>query len=199
MIRMLAAAVMAPLLLAGSFLAVPVLSIGGGAVSPVAIPFGGDCAEVVDNPDFRMSGDPRIYNQPGYRVRPHVHAAGQVLRSLGFRYGLGGADAHNWNPRSDHPLGLALDLNTPTMGRFPSAAVKAELDGWNRWLIANRDALAVKYTIWYGMYYSPATNWQGRPYGGGNVYDPRSATGGHFDHIHASFTASPGTGPLVWC
>ena len=54
-----------------------------------------------------------------------------------------------------------------------------------------RAALQVKYLIWQGRYWDPSVrddpgNW-GTRYTGGGIYDVRSATGGHFDHVHASF------------
>ena len=65
--------------------------------------------------------------------------------------------------------------------------------GWEvaDWLRANAGPLQVKYLIWQGRYWDPSVrdepgNW-GIRYTGGGIYDVRSATGGHFDHVHASF------------
>ena len=49
----------------------------------------------------------------------------------------------------------------------------------------------MKYLIWQGRYWDPGVrdepgSWGAR-YTGGGIYDVRSATGGHFDHVHASF------------
>lgn len=100
-------------------------------------------------------------------------------------------DRHAWNPASDHPKGRACDFMVTTPGRF---AEGAELDGgWRlaRWLRANAAALHVSYLIWQGRYWDPTVHddpgsW-GVRYTGAGIYDVRTATGGHFDHVHASF------------
>ncbi len=100
-------------------------------------------------------------------------------------------DAHAWNPTSDHSKGRACDFMVTTPGTF---AKGAELDhGWTiaNWLRANAGPLQVKYLIWQGRYWDPSVkdqsgNW-GRAYTGGGVYNVRDATGGHYDHVHASF------------
>jgi len=51
------------------------------------------------------------------------------------------------------------------------------------------NALQVRYLIWQGRIWSPDggdQNGWGRPYTGGGIYDATDATGGHYDHIHAS-------------
>lgn len=109
---------------------------------------------------------------------------GPVIRSAGCW------DAHAWNPRSDHPRGRACDLFPTAPGRF---AKGAELDaGWRvaRWYADHAAALKIRYLIWQGRYWAPGVadrdGW-GRRYSGGGVYDARSATGGHYDHVHVSF------------
>ena len=70
----------------------------------------------------------------------------------------------------------------------------AERDnGWElaEWLRTNAAALQVKYLIWQGRYWAPGGRdepgaW-GTRYTGGGIYDVHSATGGHYDHVHASF------------
>lgn len=100
-------------------------------------------------------------------------------------------DAHAWNPTSDHSKGKACDFMVTTPGTF---AKGAELDhGWTiaNWLRANAGPLQVKYLIWQGRYWDPSVKDQagswGRVYTGGGVYNVRDATGGHYDHVHASF------------
>jgi hypothetical protein len=99
-------------------------------------------------------------------------------------------DPHTWNPSSDHPRGNACDLFPTRAGTFPTGA---DLDnGWRiaTWLRTHAAPLRVKYLIWQGRFWSPATsdagnNW-GESYNGGGIYDVRDATGGHFDHVHVS-------------
>ena len=110
---------------------------------------------------------------------------GSVIHSTGCW------DRHAWNPSSDHSRGKACDFMVTRPGTF---ARDAALDhGWAiaRWLRANAGPLQVKYLIWQGRYWDPSVqddpgNW-GRRYSGGGIYDVRTATGGHYDHVHASF------------
>lgn len=101
-------------------------------------------------------------------------------------------DEHAWNPSSDHPKGRACDLFPGTAGTFPKGA---DLDeGWEiaRWFEANAAPLKVEYLIWQGRYWDPTvkgdgSGW-GRRYTGGGVYDTKDPTGGHYDHVHISFS-----------
>lgn len=109
---------------------------------------------------------------------------GPVIRAAGCW------NEHAWNPHSDHPRGRACDLFATRSGTF---AAGAELEaGWRlaRWYRSNAAALGVKYLIWQGRYWDPEVgdqNGWGRRYTGGGVYDARTATGGHYDHVHVSF------------
>ncbi len=114
----------------------------------------------------------------GWRGGPVIHAAACW-------------DRHAWNPSSDHSRGKACDFMVTRPGTFPQGAERD--NGWKvaDWLRANAGALQVKYLIWQGRYWDPSVrddpgNW-GIRYTGGGIYDVRSATGGHFDHVHASF------------
>ncbi len=100
-------------------------------------------------------------------------------------------DAHAWNPTSDHSRGQACDFMVTEPGTFAGGAERDH--GWAvaNWLRANAGALQVKYLIWQGRYWDPSVQesggeW-GRRYTGGGVYNVRTATGGHYDHVHASF------------
>ena len=114
----------------------------------------------------------------GWQNGPVVHTAGCW-------------DRHAWNPSSDHSRGKACDFMVTRPGTFARAAERD--NGWElaRWLRTNAAALQVKYLIWQGRYWSPGVrdepgSWGAR-YTGGGIYDVRSATGGHYDHVHASF------------
>ncbi len=113
-----------------------------------------------------------------------VHA-GPTLRSAGCW------DAHPWNPSSDHAKGKACDLFPGQPGTFAQGEALAA--GWRvaNWYRTNADALHVKYLIWQGRYWQTGSKdigdgW-GERYDGGGVYDAKSATGGHYDHIHVSY------------
>ena len=103
-------------------------------------------------------------------------------------------DAHAWNPTSDHPRGRACDFFPGTAGVF---AKGAPLDhGWDLayWMQANAGPLKVKYVIWQGRYWDPSdkspgkgSQWGDR-YTGGGVYNTSDPTGGHYDHVHVSFS-----------
>ena len=114
----------------------------------------------------------------GWRGGPVVHAAGCWNR-------------HAWNPSSDHPRGKACDFMVTQPGTFAQGTERDH--GWEvaDWLRANAGALQVKYLIWQGRYWDPSVRddpgeW-GIRYTGDGIYDVGSATGGHFDHVHASF------------
>lgn len=87
---------------------------------------------------------------------------------------------------SEHPLGRACDVTFGNpIGVFPTDAQVAE--GWRMttWLQQHADALYVQYLIWQGHIWSLARDHEGwRPYHGGGMHDPTSATGGHYDHLH---------------
>lgn len=114
----------------------------------------------------------------GWQNGPVVHTAGCW-------------DRHAWNPSSDHSRGKACDFMVTRPGSFAQGAERDH--GWELagWLRTNAAALQVKYLIWQGRYWDPSVRdepgaW-GTRYTGGGVYDVRSATGGHYDHVHASF------------
>ncbi len=114
----------------------------------------------------------------GYRNGPVVHGAGCW-------------SARPASEHSDHSVGRACDLMMTTLGTFAGGTDLA--GGWKvaRWLRANAAALHVEYLIWQGRFWQVGTadapgGW-GVPYDGGGLYDVRSATGGHFDHVHVSF------------
>lgn len=95
-----------------------------------------------------------------------------------------------WSPRtgtkSEHPLGRACD---GTFGNSIGTAAKGPaLDlGWKvtNWLKANAVKLGVEYLIWQGRIWSVTRNSEAwRPYDGGGMHDPKSVTGGHYDHLH---------------
>ncbi len=130
-----------------------------------------------------------------------AHALDEIGRVLGgWRRGpvvgsVGCWDRHAWNPTSDHPLGKACDF-FPAGGKAGQFASGAALDhGWQlaNWLRANAGPLRVHYVIWQGRiweadYPGDFGGW-GHPYDGGGIYNAASATGGHYDHVHASFEA----------
>lgn len=95
------------------------------------------------------------------------------------------------NPTSDHPLGKGCDFFPGDAGAF---AKETDLtNGWRaaQWFRDNAEALQVSYVIWQGRIWSPGDpdrdGW-GLPYTGGGVYDADDPVGGHYDHLHISFT-----------
>ncbi|MBA2309770.1 MAG: heavy metal transporter [Pseudonocardiales bacterium] len=91
---------------------------------------------------------------------------------------------------SDHPLGKGCDFFPGDLGQYANGA---ELErGWQaaKWFRSNAEALQLSYIIWQGRIWFPGSpdhdGW-GRAYSGGGIYDPRDATGGHYDHLHVSF------------
>ncbi|MDP9408202.1 MAG: hypothetical protein M3P95_10140 [Actinomycetota bacterium] len=154
-------------------------AVGGGAAGPVAYT-GGRTGCVL--PDPTGTG--------GCVAGSTWHLLEQVRVGWGAWPG-SCWDEHAWNPRSDHPRGLACDFTVGRLGRRPSAQERARGWGLAEWLLAGADRLAVRYVIFDGLF-CPAGG-ACRPYGGGGVYDPESVTGGHFDHVHVSLRDGNGT------
>ncbi|SMD25537.1 lytic transglycosylase domain-containing protein [Lentzea albidocapillata] len=95
-------------------------------------------------------------------------------------------------PFSDHPTGKACDLFPDRFGVFPAGERLAA--GWRMasWTRAYAGPLKIRYIIWQGRYWDPTTGDQGgwgEKYTGAGVYDVTNPTGGHYDHLHISFTA----------
>lgn len=124
----------------------------------------------------------------GRITRRTLHTYNEINRSFGgWRWGIGCWDPHPWNPTSDHPKGTACDFVIGEIGTRPTQTERAI--GWQlaRWLERHASALGISYLIWDGRIWSAARSGEGwRPYGGGGIYDPRSVTGGHRDHVHVS-------------
>jgi hypothetical protein len=100
-------------------------------------------------------------------------------------------DRHAWNPTSDHAKGRACDLFPGPAGVFAKGSTLEQ--GWRvaNWYRTNASALRVRYLIWQGRYWDPSTKDQrgwGTRYTGGGIYNVKDATGGHYDHVHVSFT-----------
>lgn len=163
------------------------------AGAPDSVPPGG-CPPNVDG----LPGEARPFSgadgytddptSSGHITRRMLHIYDEVQRAFGgWPWGVGCWDPHAWNPTSDHPKGKACDFAVGRIGVFPVAARRAK--GWQlaHWLQANARVLGITYVIWDGRIWSTARSAEGwRLYSGGGIYDPRTPTGGHFDHVHAS-------------
>jgi hypothetical protein len=95
-----------------------------------------------------------------------------------------------WSPHggkeSEHVLGRACD---GTFGNSIGTAAKGQaLDlGWEvtNWLKDHAQELDVEYLIWQGRIWSVERDSEGwRQYDGGDMFDPDTVTGGHYDHVH---------------
>jgi hypothetical protein len=111
-------------------------------------------------------------------VRPHVAQAGHFL---GPKFGIGtiggvGARAN----ASDHPGGLALDFMTRGENGTALADYLSSAANWNHY--------AIKYIIWrQRIRQRPGNGWS-------PMADRGSPTANHMDHVHVSFTGTPGQG-----
>lgn len=113
-------------------------------------------------------------------VKPHVKVAAE---DIGARFGVG--TIHGFGLRdnvSDHPLGLALD--------FMVYQDKRKGDQVAAWCQANASAYGVKNVIWFQKIWTVERQSEGWR----SMDDRGSATANHFDHVHVSFNAQPGTG-----
>lgn len=113
-------------------------------------------------------------------VKPHVKSAAE---QLGARFGI--RTIYGWAPgKYDHPRGLALDFMTNNLpnGRAVGDALAA-------YVVANASSLGITYVIWYRRIFSVARASEGwRPYSGDSE---------HTDHVHVSFSETPGSGMLL--
>lgn len=155
----------------------PVCPPAAGGLPPAPRPFTGPDG-FVDDPTSR-----------GRITRRMFHTYTEVNRAFGghWPWGIGCWDPHAWNPTSDHPKGKACDFAVGNIGTRPTPNDRAT--GWQlaHWLQAHASALGIQYIIWDGHIWSLARAREGwRRYAGGGIYDPRSITGGHFDHVHVS-------------
>lgn len=114
-------------------------------------------------------------------VKPHVKAAAEEIGAkfnVRTIHGFGSRST----PNSDHPLGLALDFS----------ATGSAGDAIANYVIANWARLGVKYVIWeQRIKESPTGEWK-------LMENRGSVSANHFDHVHVSFMATPGSGgPVV--
>lgn len=133
--------------------------------------------------DWKAAGDAAAADRARRKyglgaVLDHVAiAAGEIGRRFKVST-IGGWRASATDPNG-HPAGRALDIMVT--GQKGTRI--------NDWLIANRGALAVEYTIWEQNLYSDRTRWKPE-----RMDDRGSPTANHMDHVHANFHESPGKG-----
>lgn len=110
-------------------------------------------------------------------VQPNVARAGNYLKS---RFGIGVVGGVGSRPNaSDHPGGLALDFMTPNGAPL-----------WNFLASpANWSHFGIKYQIHKRQIMTAPGRVQGMP-------DRGSPTANHEDHVHVSFTGTPGAGAM---
>lgn len=112
-------------------------------------------------------------------LTPRTLHALQEARKAGFThytacYRSGGS--------GEHPLGRACDFSanaTTFVNAAATGADKAYGDRLAAWFIANSDALAVLYVIWYKRIWLPGSGW--RSYTGDGT-----PAGDHYNHVHLS-------------
>jgi TP901 family phage tail tape measure protein len=86
---------------------------------------------------------------------------------------------------SDHGWGKALDFMVAPLGKFANREQRAQGYSVSNWLLKNPGSFGTNYVIWDGKIRNTRDrDW--RPYKS-SKYDVRTATGGHYDHVHASF------------
>lgn len=125
-------------------------------------------------------------------AQPVTIAGAEALIAWGFDGELGGVAPRPDNPDSDHPAGYALDATIGELGRMPAASEKAYGDQVAAFLLANQDALNVRYVIWYKQI-SHGTGWEPYSHRAGS-----SVTLDHYDHVHVSFhRGGLGSGEIV--
>lgn len=118
-------------------------------------------------------------------VKDHVRATAEYV---GRQYNVGSILGVGLRKRdSDHPRGLALDF---MVGK--NAAQGEQIASH---LVANAESYGITYVIWNQRIWSAGRSgegWRG-------MEDRGNDTENHKDHVHASFSSTPGTGakPVV--
>jgi hypothetical protein len=170
-------------------------STSAAPADPVSAPIGA-CSPAGDQgPATAFHGPDGYVNDPtssGRITRRMLHTYNEVQRVfVGWPWGISCWDPHLWNPTSDHPRGRACDFTVGRISRFPTTAQRSA--GWQlaHWAQANAVALGISYIIWDGRIWSTSRTAEGwRRYNGAGIYDPRTPTGGHYDHVHLSVAQS---------
>ncbi|OUZ11069.1 metalloendopeptidase [Aeromicrobium sp. PE09-221] len=151
---------------------------------------GARCGPPTDDAESFAGADPgQLVDDPTTSGRITARAA-HVLTQIEQRFPTSSWAC--WRPGNpddnDHSAGRACDgtFGNSIGTRATGAALNA---GWTttNWLKANAEQLGVEYLIWQGRIWSvrrAAEGW--RPYDGGGTFDPRSVTGGHYDHLHVT-------------
>jgi hypothetical protein len=119
-------------------------------------------------------------------VKPVTRFGAQVCREiLGFNGTIGGM--RQGPGTSDHITGHAIDV----MVGYGKARQKQEGDMIAQFFYHNREALRVKYVIWYDQIASSRQNWKWRYYDAKKTLGRTDPTGRHLDHPHISFLQGP--------
>lgn len=160
--------------------AVPIESGAGGDAGCAAAAGGPATSYAAGNPDHLVD-DPSTAGQITERT---AHILAQLQAN--FPRSAWSCWAPRTGARSEHPLGRACD---GTFGNSIGTSAKGvALDlGWQvtNWMKSNAATLGVEYLIWQGHIWSVPRSSEGwRPYNGAGMFDPKSVTGGHFDHLH---------------
>jgi hypothetical protein len=113
-------------------------------------------------------------------VQAHVRDSINLLAGMfGFKT-VGGWRAND--PYPDHPSGLAGDFMTNDIPNGKSIG-----DQLAAYVVANADALGVKYVIWYRQVWTREKGW----------HKYTGSSNPHTDHVHITWNATPGTGGLL--
>lgn len=139
--------------------------------------------------------DPNVVNDPslGVELSPQAYRGAQEARRLGHTATIGGVAGRG--NTSDHPTGYAIDVMSQTPGTVTTGSDKQLLDTIAQHFVTNRDALSVKYVIWYKKIAKASSNYEWV-----NYEHPSGASGptlDHYDHVHISFTDDEGGGAII--
>ncbi|MCA1799850.1 MAG: phage tail tape measure protein [Actinobacteria bacterium] len=128
------------------------------------------------------------------KISPNTAAAQRFFQAQGGFPGGIAASVHRGVEASDHSWGKALDFMVAKLGNFAQGSQKER--GWQvaNWHLQNPNAFGTKYVIWNGLINSDNRGW--REYKSSR-YNTRSATGGHYDHVHVSYLHDGGLVPSL--
>ena len=116
-------------------------------------------------------------------VEPHVQAAAELLGGMFGVDSIGGWRAGNTYDYAGHPAGLAIDVMTNDQDHGQQIADYA---------LEHAADLGILYVIWWQQIWSPERADEGWR----DMADRGSVSANHKDHVHISFTETPGSGEL---
>lgn len=121
------------------------------------------------------------------KIAPNTEAAQGFIKK-NWPINFASAGTSRGDRLSDHSYGKATDIFPGTPGKYATGDQLETGNSIANWLMKNKDVFGTKYVIWQGGISNPSIKGgERRPY-----TRLKGVTGGHYDHVHASFLHSGG-------